>query len=73
MVCKNMQVIGKEHLHVRGWLLVNTTLARLANMLKMSSNMLHFMGELLWLNKLQNGNLEEHKKKLSNLSQFSIY
>jgi hypothetical protein len=60
---KNMQVIEKEHLHVRGQLLVNTTLATLANMLRMSSNMLCFMGKLLWLNKLQNGDHEEHNRK----------
>jgi hypothetical protein len=28
----------------------------------MSNNMVCFMGELLWLNKLQNGDPKEHKK-----------
>jgi hypothetical protein len=37
----------------QGWLLVNTTSARLASILRMSGNMLRFTGELLWLNKLQ--------------------
>lgn len=60
---KNMQVVKKEHLHVQRWLLVNTTLGTLANMLRMNNNMLRLMGELLWLNKLQNGDLKEHKRK----------
>jgi len=68
-----MQVIRKQHLHIRGWLLVNTTSATLASMLRMSGSMLCFMGALMWLNKLQMEILQNIRESLCSLSCFSIY
>jgi hypothetical protein len=68
-----MKVIKKQHVHVRRWLLVNTKSATLASMLTMSGSMILFMGKLLWFNKLQMEILQNVRKKLCNLSQFSIF
>jgi hypothetical protein len=48
-----MKVIEKQHLHVLGWLLVNTRLATVVGMLRMNDSVLLFMGKFLWLNKLR--------------------
>jgi hypothetical protein len=45
----------------------------IANILKMSDNMLFFIGKLMWLNKLWMEILYKTKESLYNLSQISIY
>jgi hypothetical protein len=42
-------------------------------MLTMSGSMILFMGKFLWFNKLQMEILQNVRKKLCNLSQFSIF